>query len=259
MNSGVSVIIPTYNRRMSLKCAINSVLAQGCVVSEILVCDDGSTDDTRQFIENLSKSVPNLRYVGIKHSGGPALPRNAGIEAARGEWIAFIDSDDKWKPTKLRKQLNYAQKHNLGFVSTNATKVLNGNESTYLSISSDSTNFSFSDLVRSNHIVCSSVLVKKTIINQIGGFPEEDKFIAVEDYITWIKISLNTQMGYISEPLVDYLDNPKAKIRNRWSNSIEQMNVIIPHIFVWYFAHLKLTIRYLSAMIPLVITRLKYN
>lgn len=255
----VSVIIPTWNRARGLEKAIISVIDQTYRQIEILICDDGSTDNSLEIVTKLQKKYPAIVWVPGAHFGGPARARNRGLKHAKGEWVAFLDSDDRWVSTKIMNQINFAKKYNLSFVSTNAVKIVSGQKARYLPGLSDSQDYTFTDLLQNNHIICSSVLVKKSIIDQVDGFPEDSRFIAVEDYVAWLKISLITRIGYLSEPLVEYLDSPKETIRNRWLNSTQQMNIIVPHLVGWYFAHVKFTVRYLSAIVPLMISRLKYN
>ena len=99
----ISVIIPTYNRARSLQRAAQSVLEQTFRDIELLIVDDGSNDDTAQVVEALSDS--RVRYLRQKENRGACAARNAGIRAARGEYIAFQDSDDIWHPEKLAAQL----------------------------------------------------------------------------------------------------------------------------------------------------------
>ena len=94
----VSVVIPTYNRADLLSSAIDSVLAQSCPASEILVVDDGSTDTTAQVVMGYGHPV---QYLQLPHTGLPAATRNAGIRAATGDLLAFLDSDDLFLPDKL--------------------------------------------------------------------------------------------------------------------------------------------------------------
>ncbi len=107
MKSTVSVIIPTHNRAKFLMEALESVYSQTFKPFEIIVVDDGSTDNTRTA---LSKSEFNVKYVYQKNSG-PAAARNRGISEAKGEWIAFLDADDAWLPGKLAMQLEFIRKN----------------------------------------------------------------------------------------------------------------------------------------------------
>src|SRR5690348_1065740 len=100
----VSVILPTYNRASLISRAIRSVLNQTFTDWELLIVDDGSTDATEQLIRSRSADS-RIRYMKLPQNVGMCNARNHGIALARGEFIAFLDSDDEWLPTKLEKQL----------------------------------------------------------------------------------------------------------------------------------------------------------
>ena len=103
----VSVVIPTYNRSHCIGAAIDSVLAQTLLACEVIVVDDGSSDDTREVVEAYGGKV---RYL-FQQNAGVSSARNAGLRAARGDWIAFLDSDDEWIPEKLALQTAELQAH----------------------------------------------------------------------------------------------------------------------------------------------------
>ncbi len=112
----VSVVIPTYNGAAEVRRAIDSALAQdGCEV-EVIPVNDGSTDDTKTVLDSYGDRI---KAVHQKNSG-PAATRNAGIAAATGEWVAFLDHDDYWKPGKLKAQLEAAARTNADVIYTNA-------------------------------------------------------------------------------------------------------------------------------------------
>ncbi len=98
----VSVIIPTFNRLEFLKKAVESVEKQSCRDFELIIVDDGSVDGTEEYLE----SCP-VKYIRLEHSGFPDRVRNAGAKAASGQYLAFLDSDDLWKPEKLARQIDY--------------------------------------------------------------------------------------------------------------------------------------------------------
>ena len=98
----VSVIIPVWNAERTLKATIDSVLNQTIDVTEVLVCDDGSTDSSEEIVKNYSDS--RVKWLTGRRGGRPAIPRNIGINNAKCDWLAFIDSDDVWLPNKLEKQ-----------------------------------------------------------------------------------------------------------------------------------------------------------
>ena len=119
----ISVIIPTYNRAHLIQRAIDSVLNQTYPVNQLIVVNDGSTDKTQ---ETLSKYKPNVKTITINNNG-VSYARNVGIKEAHGDWIAFLDSDDEWKQTKLAKQVIAIQSTpNTVFCHTEEIWVRNG-------------------------------------------------------------------------------------------------------------------------------------
>ena len=117
----ISVVIPTYNRAKDLMIAIDSVLKQSYPVLEILVCDDGSNDQSKELVLAINNSL--VKWIDCGKNGGPAIPRNIGIKQSKGNWIAFLDSDDEWQSNKVEEQISQATKLNCKAVSSNAYKV----------------------------------------------------------------------------------------------------------------------------------------
>jgi len=128
----VSVIIPTYNREQLLKRAIQSVLNQTFRDFEIIVVDDGSTDNTKEIIDSFTSD--KIKYIYESNSGGAARPKNTGIKNAQGKYIAVLDSDDEWLPQKLEKQielLEIFQDPKLGAVGCDVFVFENGYKTEY--------------------------------------------------------------------------------------------------------------------------------
>src|SRR5215472_11256091 len=101
----VTTIIPVRNRIKFIQRALNSVAEQTHRSTEIIVVDDASTDGTTDFIAELAKNTPNLKLVALDKNVGAAEARNIGVRHAKGDLIAFLDSDDAWYPEKLEKQI----------------------------------------------------------------------------------------------------------------------------------------------------------
>jgi glycosyltransferase involved in cell wall biosynthesis len=118
----VSVIIPTYNRAERLSEAIRSALAQTYTKLEAIVIDDGSTDDTAEVVGRVMRKDPRVRYIHQRNRG-VAAARNFGISHLRGEYVAFLDSDDVWEPWKLELQVACIKQHRIGMVWTDMTAV----------------------------------------------------------------------------------------------------------------------------------------
>lgn len=105
-----SIVIPTYNRASRLRICLESLTKQIFTSFEVLVCDDGSTDNTNEIVKQFSDKL-KLTYLWEPNSGGPAKPRNNGIDKAKGEWICFLDSDDWWYENKLKLVYEYSLKN----------------------------------------------------------------------------------------------------------------------------------------------------
>jgi glycosyltransferase involved in cell wall biosynthesis len=105
----VSVILPTFNRARFLRLAIESVFAQTFTDWELIIADDGSTEETRAYLGSIAS--PRVRVIWLQHSGNPSRVRNAGIRVSGGRYLAFLDSDDIWAPTKLEKQIAALGEH----------------------------------------------------------------------------------------------------------------------------------------------------
>lgn len=226
----VSVIIPVWNRADLLKRAINSTLNQSFPPLEILVCDDGSTDNNFEIIKSLNN--PKVKWIAGKHSGLPAVVRNRGIRKSKGEWLAFLDSDDEWLPTKLEKQLTFAQQNELLAVSSNAFLIRKQNNFGKILDFSKSV-IAFRDLLNTNFIICSSVIIHKSLLKKCEGFPEGPSLIATEDYALWLRIATQTYFGYIREPLMYYNDNIHSVRTKGPQTLIEQKEIVYKNFLRW--------------------------
>jgi len=190
-----SVIIPTYNRAERLKIALESIEVQTFKNFEVLVCDDGSIDETKEVAESFKDKLV-LTYIWEENWGGPARPRNNGIKAAKGEWICFLDSDDWWYPEKLEKCLPYLDLYDLIYhdldVSKNdiiTSEIIGGRDLDH--------NNAFLDLlIKRNGIANSSVVIKKELIEKVGYLSEDRSLIAIEDYDLWLRVSQITNQFY---------------------------------------------------------------
>jgi glycosyltransferase involved in cell wall biosynthesis len=185
-----SVIIPTYNRADCLQRCLNSLVAQTCQDFEVIVCDDGSTDQTCEVVTEFADRLP-IQYYLTKHWGGPAHPRNIGIEKANGEWVCFLDSDDWWYPQKLEICLpllsNYdVIYHMLDVVSPAGVTGKHKGRDLHSPISADL-------LVNLNALSNSAVMVRLALLRQVGGVCEDRGIIGVEDFDLWIRISQKTE------------------------------------------------------------------
>jgi len=229
--SSISVIIPTSNRAATLEKSIRSALEQTFSPLEVLVCDDGSMDKSREIVGLINDS--RVRWIDGEGGGRPAIPRNRGIGASRGEWLAFLDSDDEWLPEKLEKQLTHASKMGCGAVCSNAIRYIpsQGHLGPMFVRWTLGNSVSFPALLQNNYVICSSVLIKKDIVNKCKGFPKDKALKAVEDYALWLRSATFTNFAYLNEPLLIYRDEPEASIR-AYGSSVWQQRITILKSFV---------------------------
>jgi len=206
----ISVVIPTYNRASDLVKAIASVLKQSYPVTEILVCDDGSTDHSKELVNAFHN--PLIKWIDCGKNGGPAIPRNIGIKHSQGDWVAFLDSDDEWKAEKLENQMAAIEKYQVKAACSNASRIRFGEDKGAFSDYSKST-ITLKDLMLQNLIICSSVIVSKEILLASSLFPEGKEFIAIEDYVLWVRVSSQTPFVFVNENLINYHDNFETSIR----------------------------------------------
>jgi glycosyltransferase involved in cell wall biosynthesis len=196
--------------------AVNSVLNQTYPIMEIIVCDDGSDDNSSELILKLNN--PIVRWINCGRNGRPAIPRNIGIKESKGDWIAFLDSDDEWLPEKIEKQFEVLTAKESHAICSNAYRIVNEvNHGPYLNIFQRK--IGFNSLLHTNFIICSSVLIHRSLMTKITGFSQDEKLRGIEDYDLWLKISVYTDFIYVKTPLLKYFDNPSTSIR-KYSNSI---------------------------------------
>jgi glycosyltransferase involved in cell wall biosynthesis len=206
----VSVVIPTWNRGPLLEQAVSSVLAQSEPRLELFVCDDGSTDDSADRIARFSD--PRVRWLPGPRQGRPAAARNRGIAAATGQWVAFLDSDDTWRPDKLAIQLAHGQAMGAAAVATNALRIDRAGQATTF-FPTMPRQLRLADLLRVNGVICSSCMVRRDVLQITGGFPEEAAYAAFEDYCLWLKVAAVTDIVCVAEPLVNYRDVSAESLR----------------------------------------------
>ena len=195
LNPLVSVIIPTYNRFSLLREAIQSVLAQTVRDFELIIADDGSTDETPTLA-----TLSGIRYVRIDHTGKPGLVRNHGAETAKGDYLAFLDSDDLWKPGKLARQIAlFKERPELKITHTRELWLRNGREVSQSGQRHRRSGMIFKDALKKCTIGPSTVMLKKSLFMESGGF--RDDLEIAEDYELWLRITAFHKVGYINRPL----------------------------------------------------------
>lgn len=196
----ISVVIPCYNSEKTLEECINSVLLQTVPVTEILIIDDGSKDNSVEIVHKIISENADIRIrLFQQENSGPSKARNLGIKNAIGSWIAFLDSDDIWFPTKIEIQINFVKKYpKISLVSTANSKL-------FLQKNIEYSFITFEKSLFKNYFETSTVMVKTTVIRQFL-FYEPQKYS--EDYRAWLTILSNGNQGlYINKFLTRSIDN----------------------------------------------------
>jgi glycosyltransferase involved in cell wall biosynthesis len=198
----VSVIIPTYNREHLISRAIQSVQHQTYQDFEMIVVDDGSTDHTEEMASSFRDE--KIRY--LRHDQNKGLPaaRNTGIRAAKGEYVAFLDDDDDWFPTKLEKQVNQFEKSNekIGVIYTGFLLKAQHTGKILAEVIPTLRGEVYRDLLNGNILHVSTSMIKKIGLEQVGFFDES--FLSFEDWDLWMRLSKHYEFDFIPEALVTY-------------------------------------------------------
>ena len=208
----VSVIMPAYNAERFIQTAIESVLAQTFQDFELIIVDDCSTDQTNDLI--CSYALKDARIVALQNAEnfGVAATRNYAMSKARGEWIAFLDSDDLWRRDKLEKQMALIKEHPEAIVSYTASSFIDPKGTAYKYVLQAEPQIDYKRLLRMNLMSCSSVVVRRDIMIQFGIISEQMH----EDYSTWLNILRKVPYAYgINEPLLIYRLSKNSKSGSR--------------------------------------------
>ena len=202
MTAGVSIVIPTYNHEAFLGAALSSVVNQTYTNWEAIVVNNFSTDETEALVHSFND--PRIKLVNFHNKGIIGAARNQGINLAINPFVAFLDSDDTWLPTKLEKCVaaltNGADLvcHGENWIdeTSHSRAVFYGPtaRATYLSL-----------LFKGNRLSTSATVVRANILKSVGGFSENPEFVTAEDYEMWLKISqLTNKLVFIDEILGNF-------------------------------------------------------
>ena len=193
MSLNVSVIIPTYNRADTIDKAIESVLAQSLMGTEVIVVDDGSEDNTAEIVSNYD----GVRYVFQEHRGISAA-RNKGLELARSEWIAWLDSDDLWHKDKLRLQTEYIEAHP-------ECRILFTAYSTFSDIPLERLDESQKSMLSGpvNHQCMVTALIRRSLFERYGCFSETFSYAEDSEWMTRLLIGGENLDARLDEPLYE--------------------------------------------------------
>jgi glycosyltransferase involved in cell wall biosynthesis len=195
----VSVVIPTYNSATFLKDAIESVLGQTYSDFEIIVIDDGSTDDTEDVLRSFGERISYVK----QENKGVSAARNHGIRLARAQYVAFLDADDLWVPQKLAEQIPLLDKDaGIGLVYSDWTIVSEQgvSVSSFHSSRPPASGHVFSELIETGFILTSGTVVRRSCLNEVGDFDES--LSIAQDYDLWLRICYRWKVGVVNKALV---------------------------------------------------------
>ena len=206
-HAGITVVVPAYNAEKFLTAALESVAEQTVQPAEIIVADDGSTDGTATVVEQFAslRGACRVRLLREPHRG-PGAARNAAVRAARTEWVAFLDSDDRWEPRKLEAimaaqadhpEVNIICHNELMHLPDGATMLLD-TASPYRPAMSLPR-----QLFRRNLFSTSAVVCRRDVVLEVGGFDES--LSSSQDYELWLKLSPRARPLFLHEPLGHYV------------------------------------------------------
>lgn len=197
----ISVIIPTYNRCDKLKKSIDSVLQQTYSNIELIIVDDGSTDDTKEMVEAINDE--RIIYTAMPANMGPAAARNEGVRLATADVIAFHDSDDLWRPNKLEKQMAYWEMHpEFSMIYCAFSYHIGDFEGRFPSRKIENPEGDvFPTILVKNTIGTPTMLLRKNCFLELGGFDTE--FKCLEDWEFALRFAESYLVGFVDEILMD--------------------------------------------------------
>jgi len=209
----IDVIIPTYNYGKYVADAVNSALSQTYGAAEVIVVDDGSTDDTESVVEKFGNKI---RYIK-QQNAGVAAARNRGFKESTSDYIAFLDADDVWIPTKLEKQMElFKRDSRLGLVHCGMREFDSETGETILMHTDGKEGWVAKDLALNEDTVINgpggAILVKRSVIEDVGGFDE--RLRNGEDWEFCLRVAQKYKIGFVPEPLVDYRNHGSNVSKN---------------------------------------------
>jgi glycosyltransferase involved in cell wall biosynthesis len=201
-NMQVSVVIPTYNRSKMIQRAVQSVLAQSYTDLEVLVIDDGSTDDTADIVKECARNDWRIHLIQHSERKGAQAARNTGIRAARGQWIAFLDSDDEWLPESLEVRLRLAKERGLQVVHSDCYVLRAGSAQPELFGLPALQGQVYKELLERPASSFPGLLVSKQALARIG--PLDETIVSFQEWDTVIRLAQYCELGFTPEATFIY-------------------------------------------------------
>jgi glycosyltransferase involved in cell wall biosynthesis len=214
-NPTVSVIIPCFNVAKTIERAIRSIRAQDYQPIELILVDDGSSDGTIEILQELADDTTRIIPLGAR--GGASNARNAGIRASTGEFIAFLDADDEWLPSKLTKQMaRLLAEPDLSFIACDSRFIdVTGvhHERLYEGCVAVEGREAWRALLVRNYIATPAVVVRRSALERVGPF--DTRLPVAEDQDLWIRLAIDGSLGFIHEPLLIVHDRMDSLSREK--------------------------------------------
>lgn len=202
-----TIVMPTYNRAEKLKATILSVLEQTFSDFELLVMDDGSTDDTEKVVKGFSDA--RITYEWKPNSGGPATPRNRGLDKSSAPWVSFLDADDIWYPDRLAEIADAINRHPESdvFCHNEMLHVIDTGQKTLLKYGPYESNFYRVLLTEGNRLSTSAVTVRKDfLLEHRLRFNQSKDYVIVEDFDFWLRLAnKGAHFSFVTKVLGEYI------------------------------------------------------
>ncbi|WP_343347854.1 glycosyltransferase family 2 protein [Terrisporobacter petrolearius] len=222
-NKLVSIITPVYNGEKYIEECIKSVLNQSYKNIEMIIIDDGSTDNSENIIKKYTESFPFIKYIKCNENSGIWVARNIGIEKAKGRFISFLDADDIYKKNKIKNQINFMLKNNYSFTYT-AYDLINENSTSLNKVIKAKEYEDYDRLLKGNDIGCLTVMIDRLKINTPIRFENYHH----EDFVLWLKILKNNVVAYgIDEILSSYRKSNSSVSHNKIKAALWTWNIYI--------------------------------
>ena len=219
MNDLVSIITPCYNSARFIAQTIDSVLAQSYPFWEMIIVDDGSTDDSCDIVAGYLKKDPRIKHITLTQNNGTSKARNVAIKAAKGRYIAFLDSDDLWLAEKLTTQINFMRHHNVGFTYASYLLINENNEQRGEFITRQT--LSYHDLLKTCSIGCLTAIYDTKMLGKMAMADTRR-----QDYALWLNILKKIPRAYgIKTPLAIYRLTPSSRSSNKQKSAVGQWHV----------------------------------
>ena len=224
-----SIILTTYNRgRTFLRQAIESVINQTYTNWELIIFDNYSTDNTDEIITELKSN--KIKYLKLNNNGVIAKSRNAGIKESTGEYVALIDSDDFWEINKLEECHNYLKISNYDGLCHAENWLFDNDKRMVVNYGPEERFIYDTLLLHGNCLSPSATVVKREILNEVGGYSENKRFITAEDYDLWLKISKKGyKFKFSNKILGNFRVHSEAESYDTIKNAVAVTEIIKSH------------------------------